>query len=378
MLTWLWVLQCRDSRPRPARRPGAASRTAKRLPRASRIVWSLEEEEAITLTDVITGLRNAFDRDRISKNFYEKFKAQHEAFAAFIEGLTAASDKTRYVADAQPADVRLFHSEEGLSGWRRELSCQADGLCGAAAGKGKFHSFYRQFLRRLFHEGLGQAKGERNPELSRLIGDVPYLNGGLFDVHDLEATHPSIDIPDEAFERLFAFFDAWDWHLDDRLLASGKKFIPDVLGYILEKYINQKQMGAYYTKEDITGYIAKNTVVPHLIEQARERCKVAFEGEASMWNLLQADPDHYIYPAMKTGVIDAAGNLVPNQPCRTSCAQRARRIPRRATSVSLHWGEAVFRTATGEQYVADQDWRTGNAAVVIWWRSTGWRRGEEC
>ena len=30
---------------------------------------------------------------------------------------------------------------------------------------------------------------------------------------------------------------------------------PDVLGYIFEKYVNQKQMGAYYTKEDITGYI---------------------------------------------------------------------------------------------------------------------------
>lgn len=87
-------------------------------------------------------------------------------------------------------------------------------------------------------------------------------------MHDLEATHPSIDIPDEAFERLFAFLGCLGLASDDRLLASGKEINPDVLGYIFEKYINQKQMGAYYTKEDITGYIAKNTVVPHLIEQA--------------------------------------------------------------------------------------------------------------
>ncbi|WP_157727144.1 hypothetical protein [Burkholderia pseudomallei] len=86
-----------------------------------------------------------------------------------------------------------------------------------AAGKGKFHNFYRQFLRRLFHEGLGQPKNERKSDLSGLIGDVPYLNGGLFEVHALEEANPSIDIPDEAFERLFAFFDGWDWHLDDRL-----------------------------------------------------------------------------------------------------------------------------------------------------------------
>jgi hypothetical protein len=35
-----------------------------------------------------------------------------------------------------------------------------------------------------------------------------------------------------------------------------------VLGYIFEKYINQRQMGAYYTKEDITGYISQNVIIP--------------------------------------------------------------------------------------------------------------------
>ena len=43
---------------------------------------------------------------------------------------------------------------------------------------------------------------------------MPYLNGGLFDVHDLETEHPGLDIPDAAFARLFAFFDGYDWHLD--------------------------------------------------------------------------------------------------------------------------------------------------------------------
>ncbi len=360
MLTWLWVSRA-PGQPTTTRshtwRKGQNGEALRQ--KLSRIVWSLEEEEAITLTDVITGLRNAFDRDRISKNFYEKFKAQHEAFAAFIEGLTAASDKAWYASLMLNRLMFVyFIQKKGFLDGDENYLAKRMAQVQAAAGKGKFHSFYRQFLRRLFHEGLGQAKGERNPELSRLIGDVPYLNGGLFDVHDLEATHPSIDIPDEAFERLFAFFDAWDWHLDDRLLASGKEINPDVLGYIFEKYINQKQMGAYYTKEDITGYIAKNTVVPHLIEQARERCKVAFEGEASMWNLLQADPDHYIYPAMKTGVIDAAGNLVPES-ALPDFVQTGMRDPKaRMFERRYNLGEAVFRTATGERgTLPTETWR---------------------
>jgi len=58
----------------------------------------------------------------------------------------------------------------------------------------------------------------------------------------------------------FAFFEQYRWHLDERPLKKDDEINPDVLGYIFEKYINQKQMGAYYTKEDITGYICRNTV----------------------------------------------------------------------------------------------------------------------
>ena len=64
----------------------------------------------------------------------------------------------------------------------------------------------------------------------------------------------------------FTFFERYQWHLDDRPLRNDNEINPDVLGYIFEKYINQKQMGAYYTKEDITDYISKNTIIPFLLD----------------------------------------------------------------------------------------------------------------
>jgi hypothetical protein len=360
MLTWLWVSRA-PGQPTTTRthtwHKGQSGESLRQ--KLSQIVWSLEEEEAITLTDVITGLKHAFDRDRISKSFYDKFKAQHEAFAEFIEGLAAASDQAWYASLMLNRLMFVyFIQKKGFLDGDENYLANRMAQVQATAGKGKFHSFYRQFLRRLFHEGLGQAKAERNPELNRLIGEVPYLNGGLFSLHELEETNPGIDVPDEAFERLFAFFDAWDWHLDDRPLSSGKEINPDVLGYIFEKYINQKQMGAYYTKEDITEYISKNTVVPHLIEQARERCKVAFDGETSVWKLLQADPDRYLYPAMKTGVIDAAGKLVPES-ALPDFVQAGMKDPReRMFERRYNLGEAVFHTATGERgTLPTETWR---------------------
>jgi len=296
MLTWLWVARV-PGQPNATRthtwHKGTSGESLRQ--KLNQIVWALEEEEAITLTDVITGLRKAFDRDRVSKKFYEHFKAEHQAFADFIEGIAAITDQAWYASLMLNRLMFVyFIQQKGFLDGNQNYLADRMRRVREQAGEGHFHSFYRQFLRRLFHEGLGQHKGSRGADLSTLIGEVPYLNGGLFAVHEIEEAHPDIDIPDEAFERLFAFFDAYDWHLDDRPLSTGSEINPDVLGYIFEKYINQKQMGAYYTKEDITEYISKNTVVPHLLEQARERCKVAFEGEASVWNLLKADPDRYL------------------------------------------------------------------------------------
>ena len=144
--------------------------------------------------------------------------------------------------------------------------------------------------------------------MSRLLGDVPYLNGGIFQKHQIEEHHGErIQIPDTAFEQLFTFFERYQWHLDDRPLRNDNEINPDVLGYIFEKYINQKQMGAYYTKEDITEYISKNTIIPFLLDTARKNCRIAFEppadsNSATVWQLLVEDPDRYIYDAVKHGV----------------------------------------------------------------------------
>ena len=158
------------------------------------------------------------------------------------------------------------------------------------------------FLLRLFHEGLGQPEAQRAPDLAALLGRVPFLNGGLFDQHELERENPDIVIPDAAFEGVFEFFDAYSWHLDERPGKADNEINPDVLGYIFEKYVNQKQMGAYYTKEDITGYISRNTVIPFLFDAARKECPVAFGPDGGVWRLLQEDPDRYIYPAVGHGI----------------------------------------------------------------------------
>ncbi len=348
--TWLWVSRAPGqpvaTRTHTWRKGGSGEALRQKL---EHIAFSLDEEEALTLSGVTVRLRDAFDRDRVTRAFYDRFSSEHKAFTAFIAGIAVAAKREWYASLMlnRLMFVYFIQRKGFLDG---NVNYLGDRLCRVRAevGQGHFHSFYRRFLRRLFHEGLGQPRAARGAELDALLGDVPYLNGGLFAVHELEEANPEIDIPDEAFERLFRFFDAYDWHLDDRPLASGTEINPDVLGYIFEKYINQKQMGAYYTKEDITGYIAKNTVLPFLLERARERCKVAFEGEASVWGLLQDDPDRYLYPAMKRGVIDRAGQIVPETALPDFVRAGMKDAKARMFDRCYNLGEASFTTATGE------------------------------
>lgn len=296
------------------------------LQKLEAIAFTLQEESALTLVDVTRRARSGFDVERVTKRFYDHFQKEHSSFLNFVTGIKDRADHEWY------ASVMLnrlmfvyFMQRKGfLDADPQYLRNRLDKLR-AQHGRDKFYSFYRYFLLRLFHEGLGGKK--RTTELETLIGNIPYLNGGIFDVHELEQPErygEAIQISDEAFTRIFDYFDQYQWHLDERPLRADNEINPDVLGYIFEKYINQKQMGAYYTKEDITAYIGKNTVLPFLLKATLAKCEVAFEntGGPTVWDLLDNNPDRYIYTSMRHGMAEPLpGNIAtlkPRKPLRSA------------------------------------------------------------
>ncbi len=285
------------------------------IQRLERIAVSLQEEEALTLPDIAGRNREAFDVDKVTKKFYERFKAEHAAFLKLINGFPPHV-KVDGKLDPHP-DLQWYTSlmlnrlmfvyfiqKKGFLDGDTDYLRNRLALVQQARGKDKFQSFYRYFLLRLFHDGLGKSPDERkfDPAMQKVLGKVPYLNGGFFEGHKLETDYPDIEISDQAFEQLFNFFDLYSWHLDERPCRADNEINPDVVGYIFEKYINQKQMGAYYTKEDITEYISKNTIIPYLFDAARKTCAIAFKPDSALWRLLSDDPDRYIYPAVGHGV----------------------------------------------------------------------------
>ena len=301
---WQWVKREQGRPDRPRQHIHHRNQSGEALiQKLESLAFTLEEEDDLTIVDVSGRVRAAFDVEKVTKRFYERFRKEHRAFLEFIKGIENRADREWYASLMLNRMMFIyFIQKRGFLDGNTDYLRDRLELVRHQRGGGNFLSFYRLFLLRLFHEGLGQPEADRVPELVTLLGRVPYLNGGLFDVHDLERDNPEIQIPDEAFEQIFAFFDAYQWHLDDRPLHDDREINPDVLGYIFEKYINQKQMGAYYTKEDITGYISRNTVIPFLFDRAKKACPIAFTPGGGVWRLLSDDPDQYFYEAVRHGI----------------------------------------------------------------------------
>lgn len=272
--------------------------------RAAGLFFDIDEMDNVAFVDVKAKVRNAFsvNYDTVTKKFYDSFKKEHTSFKEAIRGIPSDTDLDWYTSvTLNRLMFCYFIQKKGfldsdVNYLRNKLAYFI-----AQNEENGFFSFYKDFLLVLFHSGLGGV--ERDDRKKQLLGKIPYLNGGMFEVHELERRYDTIDISNEAFARIFDFFEKYKWHLDINPDAPGNEINPDVLGYIFEKYINQRaDMGAYYTKEDITGYISKNTIIPFLFDEVKRYYPKPFEPGGEIWSLMKNSGDEYIYPAIKHGL----------------------------------------------------------------------------
>ena len=297
-------------------------------------------DERTTIMDVKERVQAGFivNSEKITKDFYTGFRKEHTNFAKYITGIDDEITDLKKNRNKQwYTSVMLnrlmfcyFIQKKGFLNLNVNYLREKLTWVKSEKGEGHFYdSFYRGFLLSLFHDGLNSPRHQ--PDFVQKYGRIPYLNGGMFGIHELEEKYPKHDIADEAFESLFAFFDQWHWHLDDRLTASGKDINPDVLGYIFEQYINDRaQMGAYYTKEDITEYIGRNTILPFLMDATKKADERPFKTNGEVWQFLRESGDTYIFDAVKKG----AGLEIPENIAVGLDTTKPNLLERRS-----HWNE---------------------------------------
>lgn len=163
----------------------------------------------------------------------------------------------------------------------------------------RLDDFYSSYLHPLFYHVFNQKRDNREGRAADLFEDTPYLNGGLFrpvlthgidlgesdyTLDDLIHLERRFDVDDEILADIIDLLESYQFTTNGgevaRLEAQDQDTLdPSVLGNVFEKSINylagetgrQKDLGAFYTPDEITRFVASETIRPVALEKLKER-----------------------------------------------------------------------------------------------------------
>ncbi len=260
------------------------------LSKISALRVGIEELEDVSVIDIAERLQVGFDVERVTKKFFEQFKLQHTALldiSSGIQGIDNEADRRWYASIVLNRLMFVyFLQRKGFINNGETLYLQNKLN---ESQQRETDLFYSQFLPALFFEGFGKPQYERASNILGLIGDIKYLNGGLFLQHQIEQKYPNIAISDAGFDQIFKLFAHYSWNLNDTPEGSENEINPAVLGYIFEKYINQKAFGAYYTRPEITEYLCDHTINKLILDRVNQSRVYQFESITELLTRLDAN-----------------------------------------------------------------------------------------
>lgn len=230
-------------------------------------ISEFDKEGNIAIAEVASRIKNALDIERVVKKFFRDYQNEYIVFLDLIEGIEKEADRRWYASVILNRLMFIYFLQKKMFLNNGDENYLNNKLIHSKEKLGK-NKFYEEFLSKLFFEGFAKHETQRSKATNLLIGIIKYLNGGLFLHHKIELKYKGkIKIPDIAFDNLFALFNRYSWTLDDTPGGADNEMNPDVLGYIFEKYINQKAFGAYYTRTEITEYLCEQTVYKLILDE---------------------------------------------------------------------------------------------------------------
>lgn len=137
------------------------------------------------------------------------------------------------------------------------------------------HNFYNDRLAPLFFAGLNNPQSRdlshNNPTLHALIGDVPFLNGGLFEKNDFDKRNDEFKVPDDAIEPILRdLFDQFNFTVMESTPYDTEVAVdPEMLGKVFEELVAERhESGAYYTPRPVVAFMCREALKGYLEGQS--------------------------------------------------------------------------------------------------------------
>ncbi|OLA95020.1 MAG: hypothetical protein BHW64_00780 [Candidatus Melainabacteria bacterium LEY3_CP_29_8] len=237
--------------------------------------------EKITIEDLVA----AFDIEKVSKEFFEKYKKLYLKLVDELKRLYN-SDK-KIFNDFNDHNVNIddfakktlgqlvflyFIQKKGWLGVDRDKDWGTGDkkfLRNLFEGKyGSYNNFFNNILEHLFYEALASDRGP-SAWFDKLNCRIPFLNGGLFEpVNGYEYQKTDLTIDNNLFKEIFDTFDLYNFTVkEDEPLEKEVAIDPEMLGKVFENLLPEnirKGNGAFYTPREIVHYMCQESLINYL------------------------------------------------------------------------------------------------------------------
>lgn len=252
--------------------------------------WLLHEirNKEITIKDLI----KTFSVEKISNEFFTKYRLQFKSFEAYISDnpdafsfFKSQVDKNKTNKEQQEDAEKLvrqfvkklmgrivflyFLQKKGWLGvptneqWGNGEKDFVSRLFNSFSDK---NDFYNKCLAPLFFNTLNKERYSNNDIFEITQTRIPYLNGGLFDKDQIEPDE--IKIKPDLFVDLFEFFDQYNFTIDENSPDDQDIGIdPEMLGLIFENLLeDNKDKGTFYTPKEVVHFMCKESISQYVAD----------------------------------------------------------------------------------------------------------------
>jgi hypothetical protein len=240
----------------------------------------------------------AFDVEQVTKKFFTEYSRVFKQVESSIEGIPNPEHQRLFT---QKLFNRLmfiaFIQKKGWLKFGESIDYLNALWQDYKQSERQTGNFYRDRLSHLFFAGLNDRQ---QPDLTEIIGTVPYLNGGLFQQSEDEQDE-IIFIPDLSFELIFTeLFDRFNFTVTESTPLDEEVAVdPEMLGKVFEELVTGRHdSGSYYTPKPIVSFMCREAIKGYLSSKvsaaAGEISKFVDERDASELS----DPE-LIFKALK-------------------------------------------------------------------------------
>ncbi len=291
------------------------------LEQLSELAFPLNAPEP-SLTELLTRLDRAFDVEAVTQRFFQEFKRRFEAVETTLQACLP-SKAERALFTLKLFNRLLFIRFLERKGWLR-FQNRTDYLRALwqdyQTQRTHESNFYRDRLKPLFFSGLNNPQGRNLSAVNQggllgdLIGEVPYLNGGLFE-KDARANDDTIFVPDEAIEPLLKdLFYRFNFTITESTPLDVEVAVdPEMLGKVFEELVTGRhESGAYYTPRPVVAFMCQEALIGYLQSQCPSKIADAIQQFVN-----ERDPSHLKDPE---AVLDALKRI---RVCDPACGSGA-------------------------------------------------------